>query len=630
ASGTSPYSTDFNSATALAATVLTSNSPDQKAASAGTDEIPAPRADNYVYYYVPSYVGFNVSPTATASGDELDNTLTLAPSVSTTYTISTNTNWGDYQDGSDSASDALPDHCIVVAPTASNVTVTLEVTDDVDCEPAYGSTADGTHSPAPDGIKIEDPSGVTGTTLVLDVDSGKACRTVGADDGQSNGWAGVCVSSGTSLSVNGEGGLYAEGSKFAPAIGADSGAGQVCGSVTQSAGQVVAYLPSGAESAVIGGSLNPSTASTPIPSGSLSLSGGTLIAYNPASSSAHCALSSFKVQDADFLCVDGSGTTPVFTTSSGGAVPTTEDGTTALYPCYVPNTWANSGTVSVPDGVPASGSGSASVYTAQMADLSALLNTGVSGSATDSLTQADGLAACLWLPGAAYDAKASTPSYYDAYTGITLADSSSADVTPASGLLANVNNVLMPYTASPDVAGTATYDETNLVQASTLSLSGGSALLNLNPTLGDLLNQTTVTNSANAQVKSNLGVGYQAQIMVVGNSTAMVRADGGAATIPGLASDGPLTIANAEDGVWAYYLQDGDNPTPADVLADWWAPTPSQIPGAAHSCIHYGPAIGNAIDPLGSLQLDFAMKADDAQAAGIYHTNVEVTVTAAP
>jgi hypothetical protein len=604
----------FSSASALRASVTATNSPDQKAVTAGTTIVPGQASLGYVFYYIPSYVGYTVSPTTGVSADERDNTLTIAPSADATYTISDDSGWGDLKDGSDSADDALPDHRVVIAPTAAGVTVTLQVVGDTTAEPEYG-TADGSHSATPSGIAVSD--GQNGTTLDLEVASGKALRVKGSQDGSANGWAGIEVPDGASLEVNGQGDLYAAGCDLAPAIGGSSDTGQGCGTINILSGMVVASVPAGSYAAAIGGSA--SAGAAPAAAGDVNISGGAVVAYSGASTATDgpydVAASSLTVSDADFLCVQPGSTAPTF----ASADPQSASGT-ALYPCYVPDSWGTAGSVSVPDG-----QGGSTAYTAPLTDLATLLNSGVdgfAGSATNSLTQADGLAACLWLAGASYDTGATPPSYYDSYSGIALTDSSSSDITPVSGLLANVDALYKPYTALPDAAGTATYDQTNLVEAPSLSLSGGKPLLKLDPSAEQVAEQATLGAVSDQTCSSNLANGYELEACA-DSATSLAGVAGtqsAGQSVAGLAQDGALSYPGSDGGVWAYLLDDGDYSDVSQISA-WWAPSLSGASGQDLAWTHPTLAAGRSAD------LWVALRVSANQVPGAYVGKVDLTLS---
>ncbi|MDR1016723.1 MAG: hypothetical protein LBL67_04590 [Coriobacteriales bacterium] len=614
---------DFIDCQGLAATVYAQAYGNQ-GSSAST--IPTSTSLNFVYPDSSidsgsSYVGYVISPTTGVTGNESDNTLTIAPASDTTYTIldQPGLGGGSWTGANDTTNDILPRHCIIIAPTATNVTVTLRVVGATTAEPVNGSGDYQTSNP--NGITIS--SSYSGTVLDLDVASGQTLRVKGDQNPNGDGFAGIAVNRPTTLDLTGQGTLYATGSDYAPAIGAQSG--QSAGTINISSGTLVASVPSTSYAAAIGGST--SYGKAPTASGALSITGGTVVAYSAATSNPYTgtltpynvAATSLTVSNADFLCVGAGGAAPSFT----GASPESAVGSTALYPCYVPDTWSSgegdSGTVSVPDGVPGQGA-----YNAPLADLATLLNTGVSGSATDSLTQADGLAACLWLPGSSYVAGSST---YDNYNGITLTDSSGMSITPDSGLLANVDAKQKAF-GPATTAGTAEADHTNLVEPPSLSLSGGKPLVSLTPSADDLAQASPVFGESESQVHSNLASGYQVQLrMADGQTTALQGTSDSANLLEALGSDKELERGDS-DGVWAYFLDGAESASPITSGTDintWWAP--STTTSAAHTISHAGPALGNSADPAGTANLWFGLCARSTQAPDHYVGTVLETVS---
>jgi hypothetical protein len=552
-----------------------------------------------------SYVGFDIEPKTGVSTNELTNQLTITPTADTNYTISTDTTWptGVTQTGSDPLYGGLDanDHSIVIASSAYKTT--LRFTGNVSCQPRTDSATAGITLGGDVGTASGD-----GATAVIQTDSGVTLKAIGS------GGPGISVPLNCNLTLQGDGMVVASGASGAACIGSPENV--EAGNITINAGTIVGYyhgnsddLTNGAGAVFGAGTVDSNQFA--LPTGTLTVNGGSVIAYTDSSApmTYHVSVDTLSITGGSLLCAGpGATTAPRFMTMNyDSGYPPQDAAGNPLYPTYVPSSLGTSGTVNVPNGVQ-----SGTNYTAPLHDLAAVLR---SATGDSSLTAADGLAACLWLPGQAKTSTTPTGSdyggyTYQAYTGIDITD---GGATTQSALIANVDANLLSYGPSSNT-GTALANNTNIVQATSLTLSGGSALVDFKPTLNDLKHGNLLVKGSNFSVRTNIASGYLARIYMASNqSTALTGPSG---SIPGISSDTIIT-----DNTWAYLLNQGAQP---DGSTTWWQPTLAAT--QAHTLVHEGLALGSTDSPTQGLSLWYGLRADNNQAAGDFAGTTVLTV----
>ncbi|MDR1016269.1 MAG: carboxypeptidase-like regulatory domain-containing protein [Coriobacteriales bacterium] len=266
----------------------------------------------------------------------------------------------------------------------------------------------------------------------------------------------VSVKGGILIACAGAGSGSAAG-RSAPAIGAAAAlaSGSASGSgpsYTQSGGSVIALASSAAGSGgattwspAIGSAAASAAGSLSGPGGNTQVSGGSLYTYGASGAGRR-----------DGVVIYATAASP----SLQGPVM---GGSSSLYPVYVPNSLATSGTISVPA---SANPLLTSAYLAPLCDLASANLGGLLGSglAFTAAPSSDALAAVLWLPSDnVYDP--SIPTSGQAYPGITLSTQVNKDY------FANVTNLGLDYPTASDQSGSLGYYQ-NLVLFSSLELSG--------------------------------------------------------------------------------------------------------------------------------------------------------------
>ncbi|MDR1016184.1 MAG: hypothetical protein LBL67_01770 [Coriobacteriales bacterium] len=565
------------------------------------------------------------------TADDASNTLTFAPTYGDAiYTIRTDPSWDGSAD-SDGTVNHLPDHALIFDPgkgQTSTSTITLAVFGDVNCLPT---------STAAPGIWVK--SG----TLKIEVESGLLLQAVGSYDSTTSpkiGYAGIAVASGAHLIIDGPGSVYAQGAALAADIGGNSNgyggsADWQSGDISVEQGTVVAYYcGSDLRSGACFGSGAQTGGLSLAPSGSLTVDGGSVIAYiDKYGPSANIATASLIIDGGSLLCASGgagsSGTTrPWLTLGTSTTDPPTNGaayGSKALYPVYVEQDLATSGTLSVPDGL-----AQGVAYQAPLTDLGQTLRAGgpLAGRLYGTLptvSAADSLAACIWLPGSAFNI-ATSASGYQTFGGISLSDA--AGQATRSDLLANVDAKLCAY-GPESTNGTALADGTNLVQPSEITISGARPMLGLDVEPEDLETANLVSADNQTEVMTNLDTGYQTAVSMspATTTTALVGASGQSAQIPGITADGLLGLSAGDDSRWAYLLQDGLQDPPGDNSV-WWAPKLyGKGQDSEHVLVTPRICLGNDDSPTGLVDFYFGLRANQEQAPGTYVGTVLLTVS---